>query len=141
MLVAPPPAELADPMGVLEQQQVVDQNWRKEVDRQLDEHFERLNRHEELLQEGDARMTALSEKIDANTTITKRIETNTGTLVKWVENVTGFKNTVNWFASLLLKLAAIAVALGIVVWWLRTGELPRKAQAEPATVIAQGPRG
>jgi hypothetical protein len=113
-------------MGILEQQQVADQRWRAEVDRTLEEHMERLGLLETRGEESEKRMTSIELKLDENTKLTAQINTNTGALVTWVANITGFKNTVKWLGGLVLWLSITAAALGMLWWIVKTGELPHK---------------
>ena len=77
-------------------------------------------------------MTALDEKISQNNTMTAAIQTDTALIVKWVKNITGFNEVMNWLLALLLKVAAALAALGVVYWAFTTGQLPKKAEAAPA---------
>lgn len=113
-------------MGILEDAQMADQMWRADVSRRLDEHFEAIERHAELLAEGDRRMRALADAIDENTVITKRIDDSTSTIVKGFKAIEGFSTVTGWLGKAVLVTGAIILALGVIYWYFKTGELPRK---------------
>lgn len=120
-------------MGVLEQQQVADQIWRKEVDAKLDEHFERLDRHDELIAQherqftaGRERMSAIEGKIDHNTSVTERIDLNTASMVAAWKNWGGFTTVSKWILALIVGVAALIIAGGVIYWFISTGTLPHK---------------
>lgn len=106
-------------MGVLEERRALDEEWRRRVDTTLDEHMERLDA-------GDTRMTELAEKMDTNNNMTAEIKSNTATLVGWVNNIKGFNNVTNWAFAMLIKASVIIIAAGVVFWFVKTGDLPRK---------------
>lgn len=121
-------------MGILEQQQVIDHVWKRDVDRRLDDHFERLEEHQERLAAGDLRMTEISGKLDANTLITTEalgvaqgVKADTGALVAAFRAWGGFTTVTKWAMAFVLGAAALIIAGGVIYWFLSTGTLPRKA--------------
>lgn len=131
-------------MGVLEHAQVADGEWRKRVDSTLDDHRDQLaefeskfNRGNARFAEGEARMADLERKLDANNLMTSTIQADTKELVTWTKNITGFNSIAKWLGDILLKLAAVIVACGIIYWFLHTGQLPKKADGR-ATPEAHG---
>ena len=107
-------------MGALEKRQVADQRWRKGVDERLDDHFGRLER-------GDERFDVLDRKIDANTAITQRIDAGVADILHIFEALKGFTRVGGWMGRVVLYLAALVVAAGILWWFWKTGDLPRKS--------------
>jgi hypothetical protein len=113
-------------MGVLEEQQVADANWRRDVDRRLDQHFERL-------ESGEERMNAMALQVEENTTITregrdiaKAVKDDTAELVKVANAFKGAATVMGWLQKSILFLAAMLVAGGILWWFVKTGEIPKK---------------
>jgi hypothetical protein len=105
--------------------------WRREVEARLDDHLERLDA-------GDARMSQLADGIkqanDAiakNNDMTAKIEKNTQAVVLWVNNITGFRNVVKWLGDLAIRIAAVLGATALVIYAVRTGDIPRKVSASP----------
>jgi type I site-specific restriction endonuclease len=117
-------------MGVHEEgQAIVTKKWQESVDRALEEHMERLDK-------GDDRFDSLEQAINSNTEITQRVETNTKAVVTWVNNVTGFKNVVDWLGELALKFAAVLAAVTVLWYAVSTGHLPAKVEASPGKAPA-----
>jgi hypothetical protein len=118
-------------MGVLENAQVADERWRKRVDETLDDHRDQLSGFEEKFtrgntrfEEGERRMTAIELKLDQNNKMTETINTNTSGIVTWTKNVSGFNNVVKYVGDLLLKVAAVIIAAGVVNYFMKSGEAP-----------------
>jgi hypothetical protein len=107
----------------------IDDEWRREVNARLADHLERL-------EAGDKRMSELADGIKkANDAITKNndmtesIKKNTEAVVTWVNNITGFRNVVTFLGDLAIRLAAVLGAVALVIYAVRTGDIPRKASA------------
>jgi hypothetical protein len=120
-------------VGVLETAQVVDQLWRRDVDRRLDEHFERLEEHEARLAVGDARMSELTGKIDTNTDLTGEVKVlaegvkkDTAALVSAFKAWGGFTTVTKWLLAFIVGAAALIIAGGVIYWFIVTGTLPHK---------------
>lgn len=105
-------------MGMLEQAQVSDANWRQSVNARLDEHMERLDA-------GDERMSKLEYAIGTNTEITKRIDEGVAEMLEIFAAVRGFAKVGGWIGSAIKWVAAVVIALGVLYWFWKTGDLPR----------------
>lgn len=125
-------------MGLLEEAQVADRLWRDRVDRTLEEHKERLNEHDALLDLGAKRMTELTTKIDTNTTITESIKADTAAVVKAFQAWGGFTTVGRWIIATIVGAAALIVAGGVIYWFISSGTLPRSGQA--SAPVAQAPK-
>lgn len=107
-------------MGVLEQgQSLVGDEWKRHVDNSIDGHMERLDK-------GDERFDRLERKLDANNASTDRIEQNTSAILEIFEAFRGFAKVGGWVGGTIKWVAALVVAIGIVVYFFKTGDLPRK---------------
>lgn len=106
-------------MGVLEQNQVADAEWRRRVDNTLDAHFERLER-------GDTKFDELDRKIAENTKITTNTSNDVKELLAIFKPLTGFFTVTGWMGKGLVWVAAIVIAAGVIFWYVKTGDLPRK---------------
>lgn len=127
-------------MGVLEQQHIADQRWRDDVSRRLDEHFEKIEDHDRLLavhsekfargndrfEEGEDRMTGLETKVQLNNEMTERIENNIATMLLYWQNFMGFKAVSKGIFSIVVGASVFIIALGVIWYFLSTGQLPRK---------------
>lgn len=113
-------------MGILEAQQVADQIWRREVDKALEEHMERLDAHDALFAQGASRMTELAGKIAENTGITQAVKADTDAIVKAFKAWGGFTTVSRWILALIVGIAALIIAGGVIYWFVASGTLPHK---------------
>lgn len=120
-------------MGVLEDAQVAEQRWRDQVDRRLAETFDALTDHEERFNRGndrftrgEVRMTELAGEMAKNNEMTARIDTNTAEIREIFEAVKGVVKVGGWLGRSVMWAAGLAIAIGVLVWWYKTGELPKK---------------
>jgi hypothetical protein len=123
-------AELAD-MGVLEEHQVTIEALRKHVDRGLDEIRDQFTDVEEKFNRGNKRFTELEErqnqfeeKLDANNAMTAKGLANTDRLVEIFTAFEGFVKVGGWMGNALKWFAAVAIAVGVIWYVLKTGGPP-----------------
>lgn len=107
--------------------------WIREFHDRVSEHGERLDEIDERLKDGANRMDnmgyqyrLLNQQVKENTEITKRIDGNTAGMVEQFRNLLGF-SAVMWFIfRFVLGASAMIIAIGVIYWFVHTGELPRK---------------
>lgn len=94
-----------------EERRLADEKWRREVDRRLES--------------GEDRMTKLESAIADNTAITQEIKEDTKELVTTFRDLKGFRAVTGSAIKMVIALGMLMAAVGIFVWWLKTGELPK----------------
>lgn len=128
-------------MGVLEEgQTIVAEAWKRDVSTRLDDHFEKIEEFGEKFKRGNDRFERgekrieevadevgkANEAISKNTEITERIEEKVDRFLTIFEALEGFITVGGWMGKLVLFVAAVVVALGILYWVWKTGDLPKK---------------
>lgn len=106
-------------MGVLEEQHAQHEQRLRQAEKRLDEHMERLD-------SGDSRMNAIEEKVDLNNAMTERIDKNTTALLGIFNAFEGAAKVGGWVGALVKWVSMFVIAIGVLWWALKTGELPKK---------------
>ena len=114
-------------MGKLEEGQIlVGEDWRRDVNAALEEHTNRFIAGNVRFERTERRLEEVAEMVEKNTAITQRIEANTAELLGIFTAVQGFVKVGGWMGKAVLWVGAILLAMGIIYWWWKTGDLPKK---------------
>lgn len=112
---------------------MAERQWRQTVDRRLGEtldaladHEARFNRGNTRFEKTDDRIATVEHKVDLNNAMTARIETNTAEILAIFAAFQGFQKVSGWAGKLILWIAGILLAIGVIWWAFKTGEFPKK---------------
>lgn len=72
------------------------------------------------------RVTALEEGMATNTKLTQEVKANTDEIVSAFEAMKGAFTVAGWMGKFAKWVTVIVVAVGILYWAAKTGDLPRK---------------